>query len=69
MKLSVRRWLALAIAAVVVMDWGSKFWVLNRMYLGSVRSLVDGWVWLQHRQNTGVAMSITSTCSNVGSST
>ena len=58
MKLSVRRWLALAIAAVVVMDWGSKFWVLNRMYLGSVRSLVDGWVWLQHRQNTGVAMSI-----------
>lgn len=58
MKLSARRWLALAIAAVVVMDWGSKFWVVNRMYLGSVRSLVDGWLSFQHRQNPGVAMSL-----------
>ena len=57
MKLTARRWLALAIAAVVVADWGSKFWVHNRLYLGSVRSLVEGWVWLNHRQNPGVAMS------------
>ena len=57
MRLSARRWLALAIVAVVVLDWASKFWVHNRMHLGSVRSLVDGWLWLNHRQNPGVAMS------------
>ena len=58
MKLSMRRWLALAIAAVVMLDWGTKFMVQNRMYLGSVRSLLDGWLWLNHRQNSGAAMSI-----------
>jgi len=57
MKLSARRWLALAIATVIVLDWLTKFWVQNRMHLGSVRSLVDGWVWLQRSQNPGIAMS------------
>jgi signal peptidase II len=57
MRLSARRYLALAIASVVVLDWLTKFWVQNRMHLGSVRSLVDGWVWLQRSQNPGIAMS------------
>jgi signal peptidase II len=57
MKLSARRWLALAITTVIVLDWLTKFWVQNRMHLGSVRSLVDGWVWLQRSQNPGIAMS------------
>ena len=57
MKLSARRWLALAIAHVIVLDWLTKFWVQNRMHLGAVRSLVDGWVWLQRSQNPGIAMS------------
>jgi len=57
MKLTMRRWLALAIAVVVTLDWGTKFWVHNRMFLGSVRSLLDGWLWLNHQQNPGVAMS------------
>jgi signal peptidase II len=57
MKLSPRRWLALAIASVIVLDWLTKFWVQNRMHLGAVRSLVDGWVWLQRSQNPGIAMS------------
>jgi signal peptidase II len=57
MRLSGRRWLALAITAVIVLDWLTKFWVQNRMFLGSVRSLVDGWVWLQRSQNPGIAMS------------
>ena len=58
MKLSARRWLALASTAVVVLDWGTKFWVFNRMHLGSIRSVVDGWLWFMHRQNPGVAMSL-----------
>ena len=58
MKLSIRRWLAIAIAAVVTLDWGTKFWVHNRMFLGSVRSVLDGWLWLSHQQNPGVALSI-----------
>ena len=58
MRLSARRWLALAIVAVVVLDWASKFWVHNRMHLGSVRSLVDDWVWLNHRQNPGISGSL-----------
>jgi signal peptidase II len=58
MKLSMRRWLALAIAAVVMLDWGTKFWVQNRMILGSVRSLLPPWLVLNHRQNPGAAMSM-----------
>jgi signal peptidase II len=57
MKLSMRRLLALSITTVIVLDWLTKFWVQNRMHLGSVRSLVDGWVWLQRSQNPGIAMS------------
>jgi signal peptidase II len=55
MKLSRRRWLALSIVAVLVLDWATKFWIQNRMYLNSHRSLVDGWLWLNHRQNRGIS--------------
>jgi signal peptidase II len=58
MKLSRNRWLALGIAGVVAADWLSKLWVTNRLFLGGGHSVVDGWVWLAHRSNTGISGSL-----------
>lgn len=60
MKLSKSRFLAASIFLVVAADWITKFLVQNHLFEGSFRTVVDGWVWLTHRQNTGVAFSFFS---------
>jgi signal peptidase II len=57
MKLTRTRWIAAAIVGVVAADWTTKFLVHNHLYLGSVRPVLDGWVWLAHRNNRGVSFS------------
>jgi signal peptidase II len=51
------RWLAAALGAVVAADWTSKFLVQNHIRLGSNHAVVDGWVWLAHRENPGISFS------------
>lgn len=58
MKLPSNRTLAAGILLVVAADWISKFWVQNEVMLGGARPLVDGWLWLTHYRNTGVAFSL-----------
>lgn len=58
MKISRSRWLALALLAVVALDWITKFLVQNHVRLYSRRVLVDGWVWVAHSPNPGIAFSI-----------
>jgi signal peptidase II len=57
MTLARNRWLSLGVLAVLAADWLSKFWVQNRFHLGSQHAVVEGWVWLAHRENPGVAFS------------
>lgn len=57
MTLNRNRWLALALSAIVGADWLTKFWVQNRLAEGTRHAVVDGWVWLAHSRNTGVAFS------------
>lgn len=57
MKITRSRWLALALLAVVALDWITKFLVQNHVRLYSRRVVVDGWLWLAHSPNTGVAFS------------
>ena len=54
----MNRWLGVAVVAVIAADWLSKFWIANRMALGETLSLVDGWLYLAHRRNPGVAFSM-----------
>jgi len=56
-KMGRNRWLALALGAVVAADWITKFLVQNHVRLGSNQAVVDGWVWLAHRENPGVSFS------------
>jgi len=57
MKIHRARWLALALVAVVAADWITKFLVQNHLMLFSRRALVEGWVWLAHSRNPGIAFS------------
>jgi signal peptidase II len=57
MTLTRNRWLALALSAIIGADWLTKFWVQNRVAEGTRHAVVDGWVWLAHSRNTGVAFS------------
>ena len=50
-----RRLLATTIVAVVAADWATKFWIRNRIALGDNRTLVDGWLFLAHRENPGIS--------------
>lgn len=59
-SISANRSLALVIVALVAADWLSKLWVTNRLQLGETLSLVDGWLYFVHRQNSGVAFSMFS---------
>lgn len=52
------RWLAAALGAVVAADWTSKFLVQNHIRLGSNHAVVDGWLWLAHRENRGISFSM-----------
>lgn len=59
MKAIVRnRGLAVLILTLVAADWLSKAWVTNRLALGESQPVVDGLLYLTHRQNPGVAFSI-----------
>ena len=58
MSYRLNRWLAGSIVLLVVADWASKFWVFNRITLGDTLSVIDGWLYLAHRRNTGVAFSM-----------
>lgn len=57
MKLYRRRWLALALFAVVAADWTTKFLVQNHIRLYGQRAVIRGWVWLAHAKNPGIAFS------------
>ena len=57
MKMTRARGLALALVAVVAADWITKFLVQNHLSLYSRRALVEGWVWLAHSRNPGIAFS------------
>jgi signal peptidase II len=50
----------LLVPVLIVLDWASKLWVLNHVALGDTLAVVDGWFYLAHRQNTGVAFSLLS---------
>ena len=58
MTLPSHRTLAIGVLLVIAADWLSKFWVQNRLVLGGAHVVVDGWVWLTHHRNTGVAFSL-----------
>jgi signal peptidase II len=57
MKINRARGLALALVAVVAADWITKFLVQNHLRLYSRQALVEGWVWLAHSRNPGIAFS------------
>jgi signal peptidase II len=65
MKLTRSRGLALALVAVVALDWITKFLVQNHVRLYSRRVVVDGWVWLAHSPNPGIAFSFLRDMPNV----
>jgi signal peptidase II len=54
------RALAVVCVVLVALDWLSKFWVLNRVALGQTLAVVEGWFYVTHRQNTGVAFGLFS---------
>jgi signal peptidase II len=58
MNPELSRKIALGVVAVVLMDWMSKFWVATRMAIGESVALIDGWLYLAHRKNPGVAFSM-----------
>ena len=58
MNPALGRLLAGGVAAVVLLDWLSKFWVATRMAIGESVALIDGWLYLAHRKNPGVAFSM-----------
>jgi signal peptidase II len=58
MNPDLSRKIAIGVVAVVLMDWLSKFWVATRMAIGESVALIDGWLYLAHRKNPGVAFSM-----------
>ena len=57
MKMTRGRGLALILVAVVAADWITKFLVQNHVRLYSRLVVVEGWVWLAHSPNPGIAFS------------
>jgi signal peptidase II len=60
MRFVTRRWLAAGIVLLIALDWLTKLWVLNRVALGETLAVLEGWLYLSHRRNTGVAFSMLS---------
>lgn len=54
----LNRWAGWTIAVVVITDWVTKFLVQNRMAIYDQIAVLDGWIYLVHLQNTGVAFSM-----------
>lgn len=55
---SANRLLAVVIVLVVAADWLSKLWVTNRLLFGETLEIIDGWFYIIHRQNSGIAFSL-----------
>ena len=56
MKLSRSRWMAVVIAVIVAADWFTKALVQQRIpFRGGRRTVVDGWLTIQHNFNPGIA--------------
>lgn len=51
------RAIAIGMIAVVLADWLSKYWITTRLAVGESMALIDGWFYLAHRKNPGVAFS------------
>ncbi len=49
---------AAALLLVIAADWLTKSWVFNRVALGDTRAVVEGWLYLAHRENPGIAFSL-----------
>jgi signal peptidase II len=60
MSTEMRGWILAVIVAVVAADWITKYLVLGGIALGDSVAVVDGWLHLLHRRNTGVAFSMLS---------
>lgn len=58
MNPALSRTIGIAVVAVVLVDWLSKFWIATRMAIGESVAVVDGWLYLAHRKNPGVAFSM-----------
>ena len=58
MNARLNRTISIGVLAVIVADWFSKVWVATRMAIGETVALIDGWLYLAHRKNTGVAFSM-----------
>jgi signal peptidase II len=58
MNTRLNRSLGAGLVLIVAIDWLTKFWIVNRMRVGETHSLIDGWLYLAHRRNTGVAFSM-----------
>lgn len=58
MNRGMDRLLAATVVFLVGADWLSKIWITNRMALGESVALIDGWLYLVHRRNPGVAFSM-----------
>jgi signal peptidase II len=54
----LNRWLAAGILGLVAADWLSKLWIIGRIPLGETRTVIEGWLYLAHRKNPGVAFSM-----------
>lgn len=52
------------ILALVAVDWISKIWMTSRLDLGQAYIVIDGWFYIVHRQNPGVAFSMFSNLSD-----
>lgn len=57
MKVPRSRWTALAICAVVVADWTTKFLVHNHITYRDTHAVVEGWLSFTHHRNPGIAFS------------
>lgn len=52
------RLLSVGVITLVVADWLSKYWVVSRTAIGETLVLLEGWLYIMHRKNTGVAFSM-----------
>lgn len=54
------RLLSIGVITLVIADWLSKYWIVTRTAIGETVVLLEGWLYIVHRKNTGVAFSMFS---------
>jgi signal peptidase II len=52
------RLLSIGVITLVIADWLSKYWIVSRTAIGESIVLLEGWLYIVHRKNTGVAFSM-----------